>query len=263
MISSPRPSTDQRQRWIFRPRPNPAATLRVFCFPYAGLGASVFRTWAQEFPSNVELCLMQPPGREGRWLEKAFVDVRALAESASDALTELMSLPFVFYGHSLGALTSFEVARALRRRRLPLPLHLFVAAHRAPQLSNPHPALRQLPDRDFIAEISRQFDGIPQAVLDNPDLVELMLPCLRADFTAFETYSYPAAEPLACPISAFGGRMDRRVSESELTPWRDQTTERCTVRMFDGNHFFLQDSRDALLATIRQELGALTAAAAR
>ena len=247
-------------KWILRPRPNPTASLRVFCFPYAGLGASIYRNWASEFPGHVELCLLQPPGREGRWSEKAFMDAGALAAAAADAIGSELSVPFVFYGHSLGALISFEVVRLLRYRKLAAPLHLFVSAHRAPQLPNPHPPLRQLPDLEFIEQVSRQYDGIPQAVLENPDLVELMLPCLRADITAFETYACQPAEPLGCPISAFGGRQDRRVSETELAAWREQTHDVFRVQMFDGNHFFLQERRDELISTIRRELDALGAA---
>ena len=248
--------TDQ-SKWVLKPRPNPVAGLRVFCFPYAGLGPSVFRSWVGEFPGNVEVCLMQPPGREGRWAEPPFVSVDQLATAASDALQPHLTLPYVFFGHSLGALVSFEVARTLRRQGAPMPQHLFVSAHRAPQMPNPHPEMRGLGDADFVDQICRHYGGIPQAVLDNPDLMELMLPCLRADLTAFETYAYHSEDPLVCPISAFGGRADKRVSEEEVRGWRDQTRETFSVQMFDGGHFFLQSHRDELVAAIRREIGGL------
>jgi medium-chain acyl-[acyl-carrier-protein] hydrolase len=247
-------------KWILRPRPTPAASLRVFLFPYAGLGPSVFRSWVAEFPPHVEVCLVQPPGREGRWAEQPFVSVAAMAEAATDALIPHLATPFVFFGHSLGALVSFEITRRLRRRNAPLPLKLIASAHRAPQLPNPHPPLRQLNDQDFIDQICRQYGGISQAVLDHPDLIALMLPCLRADFTAFETYRYEPEEQLACPISAFGGTTDGRVSPDEVAAWREQTSDSFTMQMLDGGHFFLQNRRDELLSAIRQELGALGAA---
>ncbi|HEY7171226.1 MAG TPA: thioesterase domain-containing protein [Vicinamibacterales bacterium] len=246
-----------------RPRPNQAAALRLFCFPYAGMGASVFRSWTTEFPSNVELCFVQPPGRESRWSEQACVSIQDLAPAAAEALTPYLTLPFAFFGHSLGALTSFEVARVLRRRNLPQPRHLFVSAHRAPHLPNPHPPLRHLGDQQFVAEIAAQYNGIPQAVLENPDLIELMLPCLRADFTAFETYRHEAEPPLSCPITAFGGRSDPRVGEAEVAAWREHTSGAFECAQFAGDHFFLQSSRDALLTVVRREIAAMSAPAAR
>lgn len=237
-----------------RPRPNESATARLFCFPYAGLGASVFRPWTPAFPASVELILMQPPGREARWGEKAFLEVPALADAATAAIAPHLGAPFAFFGHSLGALVSFEVARRLRRQRQPQPSHLFVSAHRAPQLPNPHPELRHLKDREFIDQICTQYGGIPQAVLDAPELVELMLPCLRADFSVFETYRYTDEAPLACPVTAFGGKSDRRVTESEVSAWRVQTTGEFRFEMFEGGHFFFQDRRDEVLNSIKRDL---------
>jgi medium-chain acyl-[acyl-carrier-protein] hydrolase len=246
--------------WIVRPRPNPAATLRLFCFPYAGLGTSVFRAWPPAFPPHVDVVLMQPPGREARWGEKPFERAEDLAASATQALLPHLTMPFMLFGHSLGAMTSFEVVRQLRRGGHPLPLRLFASAHRAPQLPHPHPIIHRLPDAQFIDQMCHQYGGIPQAVLDNPDLVELMLPCLRADFTVFETYGYLDEAPLACPITAFGGARDRRITEREIGEWRQQTTGDFRYEMFDGDHFFLQDRRDQLLTSVMRDLSAPGAA---
>ena len=259
---TPATSTVQQSRdpWIVRPKPNPAATLRMFCFPYAGLGTSVFRAWPTLFPPQVELILMQPPGRESRWGEQAFRRAADLADAAAQAIVPLLTTPFVFFGHSLGAMTSFEVARRLRRAGQPMPLRMFASAHRAPHLPHPHPILHGLADKEFIDQLCRQYGGIPQAVLDNPDLVELMLPCLRADFTVFETYSYAVEAPLPCPITAFGGARDRRISEREIGEWRRQTDNDFRYEMFDGDHFFLQDRRAQLIDTIMRDLRAITPA---
>jgi surfactin synthase thioesterase subunit len=248
--------------WVARPGRSPSASLRMFCFPYAGVGASAFRTWHAAFPPHVELCLVQPPGREARWAEKPFDRVGDFASSAAEALAPFLTVPFVFFGHSLGSLVSFELARELRRRGLPGPIHMFVSAHRAPHLPHPHPPLRHLADSEFIRQLCDQYGGIPQAVLDNRDLLELMLPCLRADFNAFETYQYIEEAPLSCSMSAFGGRQDRRIQEAELAGWRQQTAGSFKLRMFDGNHFFLQGGRDALLAAILGDLEAVGVAPA-
>jgi medium-chain acyl-[acyl-carrier-protein] hydrolase len=231
--------------------------VRLFCFPYAGLGVSVFRPWPALLPQNIELVLMQPPGRESRWGERPFLDVPALADAATTAMLPYLDVPFAFFGHSLGALVAFEVTRRLRRRGQPQPSHLFASAHRAPQLRNPHPELRALPDREFIDQICSQYGGIPKAVLDAPELVELMLPCLRADFTVFETYRYSDDAPLDCSVTAFGGTSDRRVSEREVAAWRTQTTGEFRFQMFDGGHFFLQDRRDDVLHSVKRDLASV------
>ena len=243
--------------WIVRPRPTPSAGVRLFCFPYAGLGVSVFRPWPAFLPQNIELVLMQPPGRESRWGEKPFLGVPALADAATTAMLPYLDVPFAFFGHSLGALVAFEVVRRLRRGGQPQPSHLFASAHRAPQLPNPHPELRGLPDREFIDQICSQYGGIPKAVLDAPELVELMLPCLRADFTVFETYRYSDDAPLGCSLTAFGGTSDRRVSEPEVAAWRTQTTGEFRFQMFDGGHFFFQDRRDDVLNSVKRDLASV------
>jgi medium-chain acyl-[acyl-carrier-protein] hydrolase len=244
--------------WIVRPRPNPGAAIRMFCFPYAGVGVSVYRTWPAALASSIEFVAMQPPGREGRWGEKPFQRLDALVASAADALLPHLTTPFVFFGHSLGALVGFEVARKLRRDGRPQPLHLFASAHRAPHLPNPHPEIRMLSDADFVDQLCKRYGGIPQTVLDNPDLLELMLPCLRADFSVFETYTYSEEPPLACRITAYGGTRDRRVSEPEVRAWERQTTGGFRCEMFSGEHFFIQDGRDAVLASIMSDIEALT-----
>jgi medium-chain acyl-[acyl-carrier-protein] hydrolase len=245
---------------VSTPKPNPAASLRIFCFPYAGVGASAYRMWLTAFPPDVEVCVVQPPGRESRFGEPSFTDVGALADAAADALVPHLALPFVFFGHSLGALTAFEVTRRLRARGETGPLRLFVSSHRAPQLPNPHPNMHGLPDTALIDAVCRAYDGIPRIVLDTPELLAIMLPALRADLTAFETYRYTEAAPLPCPISVFGGAADRRVSRSDLEGWTRQTTGAFALRLLDGGHFYLQAHRDAVVTAIREDLAAVAAA---
>lgn len=243
-----------RSNWILRPRPVENARVRLFCFPYAGVGPSVFRPWVGETPSDCELLFVQTPGREGRWREPALTTIPEIAPAVADALLPHLTEPFAFYGHSLGGLIAFEATRQLRRRGGPLPVQLFVGAHRAPQLPNPHPPMRHLPDGEFIDQVRQRYGGIPQAVLDNPELLELMLPCLRADFHAYETYEHVEDEPLPCALSTFGGERDSYVTASELAGWREQASGRFRLRMTGGNHFFLQTHRALILAGIREDL---------
>jgi medium-chain acyl-[acyl-carrier-protein] hydrolase len=240
--------------WVLSPRPNPKATLRLVCFPYAGVGPSVYRPWLTALPGHIEARFVQLPGRESRWREPALTNLAAIADRVTQALVPHLDAPFAFYGHSLGALLSFEVTRRLRAAGGPMPRQLLLGAHRGAQLPNPHPPIRHLADDAFVAETRRRYDGIPQAVLDNPELLELMLPCLRADFTAFETYEYRAEAPLDVPISAFGGDLDTYVRTHEVAGWRDQTTSRFRMRVIPGNHFFLQTARDQVIAAVVDDL---------
>jgi medium-chain acyl-[acyl-carrier-protein] hydrolase len=154
----------------------------------------------------------------------------------------MLDLPYAILGHSLGALTGFELTRALRREGLPLPAHLVVSGHRGPQLPDPDPPIHGLPDAEFIEELSA-LNGTPAEVFESPELVELMLPLLRADFTAAETYAYTEEAALECPITALGGDSDPLVSADEIEGWRSQTTSGFDSRILAGDHFFLQQSQ--------------------
>ena len=164
-----------------------------------------------------------------------------------------MALPFAFFGYSLGALISFELTRYLRRNGTPGPEHLFVAAHRAPQMTRRTETIHVLYGTDFIQALHR-LGGTPQAVLQNQELMEMMTPMLRADFQIYETYNYKNEQPLTCPITAFGGELDRTVSEAELSGWKEQTSGTFQLRMLPGSHFFLQDSQDLLIQSVAQGL---------
>jgi medium-chain acyl-[acyl-carrier-protein] hydrolase len=239
--------------WIASYRPNPRARLRLFCFPYAGGGASVFRTWANDLPAEVDICAIQLPGRENRLKETRLTDMAPLLDLLAQGLRPFMAMPFAFFGHSMGAIVSFELARALRRQHGPAPVGLFVSGHRAPQLPDRGPQIHDLPDQEFVEAI-RNFNGTPEMVLQHVELMQLMLPVLRADFTIVETYTYTDEEPLACPISAFSGLQDIEVSHEHLTAWRDQTYSSFTLRMFPGDHFFIHSSRTLVLQALTQDL---------
>ena len=240
--------------WITVPKPNLGARLRLFCFPYAGGGASLFRGWPDELPPQVEICAIQPPGRESRFTEPRFTRLPPLISALEEAITPyLASKPFAFFGHSLGALAIFELTRALRRRGGPLPARLFVSAHRAPQLPERHQQFHTLSDADFVAGM-RTLNGIPTSVAENADLMEVMIPLLRADVELAETYAYTPEPPLPCAISAFGGVLDEEVSRDDMAAWREQTAADFAVRMLPGDHFYLTKQRALLFQAVLYDL---------
>ena len=244
------PSTD---RWIVRPRPSPRARLRLFCLPHAGAGASVFRGWADALPPEVEVCPVQLPGRENRVAEPAFDRLPPLVEALADAVEPLLSLPFALFGHSNGALIGFELARTLRARGRPGPVHLFASGRRAPDLPADRPSIHHLPEPEFLADL-QELGGIPPQVLEHPELLAVLLPTLRADVAIHETYEFPEQAPLACPLTAYGGLSDLKVSREQLQGWGRHTAGPFVMRLFPGGHFYLQEQRAELLRTLSADL---------
>ncbi|NEQ21294.1 MAG: thioesterase [Microcoleus sp. SIO2G3] len=239
--------------WITCPRFNPQAKLRLFCFPYAGGGAMGFRTWLERLPSSVEVCPIELPGRGTRLIEPPFTRLEPLIQAIAQVLLPYLDKPFTFFGHSMGGLVCFELARLLRRNYSQSPVHLFVSGRRAPQIAEPKPPIHTLPEPEFLEEL-RRLNGTPEAVLEHTELIQLLLPTLRADFAVLETYVYASQPPLDCPITAFGGLQDSEVSREELEVWREQTNASFSLQMFPGDHFFLHSSQSLLLQSLSQEL---------
>jgi medium-chain acyl-[acyl-carrier-protein] hydrolase len=248
-------SNNRATPWFTSQRPNARARLRLFCFPYAGGGAAIYRLWPQSLPSEVEVCVAQLPGRGTRLREQPFTSLDALVEAAAEAIAPSLDKPFALFGHSMGAMISFELARRLREQGRPQPAHLFVSGRRAPQLPNDDPVSYNLPDADLGRELLR-LNGTPKEVLEHPELMELMLPLLRADFSVVETYVYRPGVPLDCPLTAFGGLRDSEVGREQLEAWSEQTTSEFALRMLPGDHFFLNDAQaqTLLLSALSRDL---------
>jgi medium-chain acyl-[acyl-carrier-protein] hydrolase len=186
-------------------------------------------------------------------MEPPFTRLSPLIQALAEALFPLLDKPFAFFGHSLGALVSFELARQLRRQYAVQPVRLFISADRAPQIPNRDPPIHSLPEGEFLVEL-RRLNGTPREVLEDEELRQIMLALLRADFAIYETYRYSTEPPLNCPISAFGGWQDHRVNRGDLEAWREQTSVSFSLRMFPGDHFFLNTTQRPLLGALSQEL---------
>jgi len=235
-------------KWFIKKLTSPEERLRLFALPYAGGGASIFRNWEAELPPNVGVYAVQAPGRENRISEAPFTSMDAMVKTISQTMAPYLDLPFFLFGHSLGARVAFELARTLRNTWGVEPRHLIVSASRGPHIPEPMP-LHHLPYPAFITELQR-FSGTPKAVFQNRELMALLLPMLRADFTIDETYHFQEAPPLDCPITVIGGTSDPEATQDELIAWAPHTTSRFSLKMIDGDHFFLVDQQKTLLNKI-------------
>lgn len=239
--------------WLPYALSNSRARLRLFCLPYAGGGSVLFRPWADYLPHMIELCPVELPGHGTRIHEQAMSRMRRLTQAMAEGLYPYLDKPFALFGHSMGALVCFELARLLRRTYAITPNYLFVSAHRAPQLTDPNPTTCMLSDEELIQKL-KTLEGTPDEILEQPDLLQMVLPSIRADFAVCDTYSYRAELPLECPIVVLGGAEDPKISREELEPWREQTSHSCHIHMFPGGHFFLHPSRADVLKLLVQRL---------
>ena len=240
--------------WLSCYKPNPAATVRLFCFPYAGGSALIYRDWARNFPEWVEVCPVQLPGRGARLREKPFVRMDQLVKSLLSEMRPYLTKPFAFFGHSMGAVIGFEITRLLRRENAKLPVHLFISGRSAAQRAVTKPPTYNLPDEEFKQELQR-LAGTPAEVLAHPELMEVVMPLLRADFELIQTYEYNHEQPLNIPLTALGGLEDE-ITREQLEGWRDETTGPFSVRMFAGDHFYLNTNQQLLPPILTRELAA-------
>jgi medium-chain acyl-[acyl-carrier-protein] hydrolase len=239
--------------WFVRPTKALPYRLRLFCFPFAAGASATYRQWPKGLPPHVEVIGVELPGRGARLKDKPFCQMRPLIEALSDAIMPLLDLNHAFFGHSMGAMISFELARELRLRGAPQLRHLFVSGRRAPQIPDTRPVTYNLPDPELKARL-QELNGTPPEVLDHAELMELMLPIIRADFEIVQTYEFTAGEPLQCPITAFGGVDDTEAQPGDLQPWKNQTRDKFELRMLPGDHFFLRSFEGRLLEMLSRSL---------
>jgi medium-chain acyl-[acyl-carrier-protein] hydrolase len=191
--------------------------------------------------------------------ENPFTNLFELVAVAAPVLAPYMDCPFAFFGHSMGAMISFELARYLRKTGRKEPSHLFLSGCRAPQLAHTRAVTYDLPEPELVEDL-RRLKGTPAEVLGHPELLQLMLPLLRADFAITQTYRYAEDAPLSCPLTIFGGLEDDEATRENLSPWREHTTGAFSLHMLPGDHFFLHTSQDLLFEVIGQELGRIPTA---
>ena len=241
------------QPW-FKVQPGSTARVRLFCFPYAGGGSAIYRQWSKEFlRSPIELVPALLPGRESKVREPGYTRADRYVESLAREISPYLDKPFAFFGHSMGGILALELARRLRDERGVEPEHLFISGRRSPRIPRRDPYVHDLPEAEFITELER-MNGTPMEVLQHKELMELMIPLLRADFAVCHTYDYVPGKPLQCPITVLGGTHDEEAPPDELDLWREETTGDFNVQMIEGDHFFINQQHAAILRIIAETL---------
>ncbi|WP_081814935.1 thioesterase II family protein [Hyphomonas pacifica] len=255
-MSGQRTETPRPASWFFKPAPKPNASMRLFCFPCAGYGAAMYRNWQAQGPDWLEVIAVQPPGRANRLREAPLDNFDELIASILPQISELTDLPYAFFGHSMGAVFAAELASAMVQSGLPAPIHLFLSARQPPNLPSPVGPLSHLEDDAFVQEVNQRYGAIPREIIEAPEVLELLLPALRADIRALERIQNRQVRTLPSSITALGGTNDRLVPQPLLQGWESWTDQVFELRMFDGGHFYLDDQRAALILHISETLEA-------
>ncbi|MGJ4999557.1 thioesterase II family protein [Bradyrhizobium sp. HKCCYLS3077] len=235
--------------WIVKWRSTSAGRATLLAFPHAGGTASMARRWTDHLPGWCNVWAIQYPGRDGRFAEVPFDRAEPLADAITTAVIPNLRGPVCFFGHSLGALLAFLVAQRLMTASHSAPHHLIVSGRRAPHLPDPQAPSHGLPEPEFIARL-RRLNGTPPEVFHHVGLLELLLPMLRADFAASETYRYRPGPKLSCPVTVFGGIRDPLTTPHDLRAWATHAPEPTGMHMFDGDHFFIRSAEKDVLAHI-------------
>jgi medium-chain acyl-[acyl-carrier-protein] hydrolase len=246
---------ESNSRCLLCTRPNPRAQLRLFCFHHAGGSTTIFHAWKDRLPPHIELWVVRLPGRGDRAAEPPSKRIAPIVQEVSEALVPYLKEPFALYGHSMGAAIAFETARLLRRRHGAQPARLLVSSCQAPQRLYFALPTYNLPEADFIEEL-RRLKTTPQPLFDDPRLLMMMLPMIRADVELLQTYEYLADAPLDCPITVFGGLQDQVVKLAGLMAWRKQTSDQATLHLLPGDHFFINSYQQPFLELLSDELNA-------
>jgi surfactin synthase thioesterase subunit len=245
--------------WFVRPVPKLAPTSRLVCLPYAGGSAATYVSWARSLPAEVELVALQPPGRGARMAEAPHTQMESLIAQLLGVFAQVTDRPYVLFGHSLGSRVGFELALQCQRRGLPLPACFIASGSRAPQLRKREPPVHDLPQAEFVARL-RELAGTPEEVLTNGELIELLLPLLRADFRIADLYC-AAPTRLNCPLVVLAGSQDHTVNAHEVEAWRDLAGSDCTIHWITGGHFFVEHNRAWVLERVNAVIAQLATSA--
>jgi surfactin synthase thioesterase subunit len=245
--------SDLREKWITISTPAPQSAVRLVCLPHAGGSASFFFPVSRALAPEVEVLAVQYPGRQARRLEPAIDNLPDLADQIFAALGELTDKPLALFGHSMGAMLAYEVALRMQQAGVPAPVRLFASGRRAPSRTRPNEWLHKGPDSAIVAKM-RRLGGPGTEALADPEMLELVLPPVRNDYTAVETYQAEPGRRLDCPVTVLIGDDDPEVTIDEASAWAGHTSGACDVETFPGGHFYLADQGPRVIDRIRRTL---------
>ncbi|MGW2782756.1 thioesterase II family protein [Streptomyces populi] len=254
-------ATTRTTRWIRRFHPAPDARTRLICFPHAGGSASYYFPVSRSLAPDVDVLAVQYPGRQDRYADAFVDDIHRLAELVAAELDdELLDRPVALFGHSMGATVAFEVALLLQQQGR-IPVTLFASGRRAPSRHRDE-RVHETDDEAIVAELVR-IGGTDGGLLDDEGVLDMILPVIRNDYRAAESYRYRAGERLRCPVVALTGDNDPYVTTGEARAWQEHTSAAFDLRVLPGGHFFLADRAAEVLEIISEQLArALSAPAA-
>jgi surfactin synthase thioesterase subunit len=241
-------------RWLICGAPRPNALVRLLTIPSAGSGSGLFHGWGTAFPPWAEVWTVLAPGRETRFSEPIPTTLEGYVAPIVEGLTSLQEIPLALFGHSMGGTLAYEVARTRIETGTAPPLRLFISSRRAPSLPARSEPDHLLADTELLEVVRTRWGGFPSEVERYPDVLQMALGVLRADLMALETHRRTPTPPLPVPISALGGDRDPSLPLEELIPWQDETTAGFELRVFSGDHRYLEKERSVLLEYLRKAL---------
>jgi medium-chain acyl-[acyl-carrier-protein] hydrolase len=234
-------------KWFIIAEPRPLAKARLFCFHYAGSNANIFSSWLTKIPKDIELVAIQLPGRGTRFGEELHASMAPLMADLLKDIPALLDKPYFVFGHSLGAAVAFELLFQLQHSNLPAPQHFFASGRRSPSCESMVPPLHNYPQEQFEQEL-RNFNGTPEQLFQEPELMELFSPILRSDFKLSYDWQREPEVKLHCKASALGGAEDVLVPERQLHTWQQHFEKNVEVKLFPGGHFFINENQDLLMS---------------
>ena len=224
--------------------------VRLFCFHYGGAGASMYKGWSEQLSAYLDLFAIQLPGRETRFNEPLLYNINTVVDEICKAIAANLDKPYIFFGHSIGALLCHKVAQELMLSNAKLPEALFVSGCRPPHMPLRRSPIHALPDQQFKAEVLR-YNGIPKELIEHQEnILEIYLPILRADFTLSETFQIKEVMQLSSNIFAFGGTHDSSVFEEDIKAWKEYTNKNFDYKMYNGDHFFIKEYTNDIISLL-------------